>query len=61
MKKTNNTYESKMMNRTHCNEQKAARKVSRLDRMMDSSANYMSNYAVVRGSLPAFNSGFFKV
>lgn len=59
MKKTNNTYESEMMNKTLRSQQKAARKVSRLDRIMDSSAAYMSNYAVIRGNLSPFNSGYF--
>lgn len=51
--KNNHSYENKMMNKT---EQKTARKVSRLDRLMNSSAAYMANYAVVKGNLPSFNS-----
>lgn len=61
MKRTNNTYESKMMNKTVQGGKKAARSTSRLDRVMDSSASYMSNYAVIRGNLPSFNSGSFLI
>lgn len=58
MKNTSYTYESKTMKKK---EQKAARTESRLDRLMNSSAKYMSNFAVVRGNLPSFNNNFFQV
>ncbi len=61
MKKTNNQYESRTMNRNLRNEQKAAHRPGRLDRVLDSGASYMANYAIVRGNLSSFNSGFFKV
>lgn len=59
MKKTNKAYESRMMNKAPRSQQKAARGTSRLDRVMDSGAAYMANYAVIRGNLSPFNSGFF--
>ena len=58
--KKNNVYQSKMMNNAR-NGQKAAQKASRLDRILDSGARYMSNFAVIRGNLPSFNSGSMSV
>ncbi len=58
MKKTTNLYETKTMRNT---EQKAARTDSTLQRVMDSAARYMSNYAVIRGNLPSFNSSFMSL
>lgn len=34
-----------------------ARKASRLDRIIKSSAQYMANFAVIRGNLSPFQSG----
>ncbi len=56
MKMTTKTYESKRNNNVRA-QQKAAREASRLDRLMNSSARYMANYALLRGNLPSFNSG----
>lgn len=58
MKKTNFTPTVRIMNRA---EQKAARKGSLLERVMDSSARYMSSFAVIRGNMPSTNSSYFQL
>lgn len=50
--KTNN-YSIKALNNTTVKTQKT----SRLDRIIKSSAQYMANFAVIRGNLSSFQSG----
>ena len=50
MKNTNNTYTSRTIHKT-TGSQKAAHKPSRFDRFLNGSADYMANYAVVKGGL----------
>ncbi len=54
--KTN--YTSKTLNKRN---EKSTRKAqpSRFDRFLNGSADYMANYAVVKGGLSPFQNGFF--
>ncbi len=53
--KTN--YASKTMNRN--NKKTAQSTASRLERFLNRKADYLANYAVVKGGLSPFQNGFF--